>query len=97
MNTSRKHLLSLALITALSPIASTTAFAQLYLEIAKAPDQAPKIAIVPFTNDNGLYPIVETDLNRLLGALQAHLKTYLPMLQLIRFKLLTGKPRVFHM
>lgn len=64
MNTSRKHLLSLALITALSPSASTTAFAQLYLEIAKAPDQAPKIAIVPFTNDNGLYPIVETDLNR---------------------------------
>ncbi|WP_457970680.1 Tol-Pal system beta propeller repeat protein TolB [Acinetobacter calcoaceticus] len=64
MNTSRKNLLSLALITALSPIASTTAFAQLYLEIAKAPDQAPKIAIVPFTNDNGLYPIVETDLNR---------------------------------
>ncbi|HIN56804.1 Tol-Pal system beta propeller repeat protein TolB [Acinetobacter pittii] len=64
MNTSRKHLLSLALITALSPIASTTAFAQLYLEIAKAPDQAPKIAIVPFTNDNGFYPIVETDLNR---------------------------------
>ncbi|KQF77378.1 translocation protein TolB [Acinetobacter pittii] len=64
MNTSRKHLLSLALITALSPIASTTAFAQLYLEIAKAPDQAPKIAIVPFTNDNGLYPIIETDLNR---------------------------------
>ncbi|WP_238796624.1 Tol-Pal system beta propeller repeat protein TolB [Acinetobacter pittii] len=64
MNTSRKHLLSLALITALSPIASTTAFAQLYLEIAKAPDQAPKIAIFPFTNDNGLYPIVETDLNR---------------------------------
>ncbi|MBN6530752.1 Tol-Pal system beta propeller repeat protein TolB [Acinetobacter pittii] len=64
MNTSHKHLLSLALITALSPIASTTAFAQLYLEIAKAPDQAPKIAIVPFTNDNGLYPIIETDLNR---------------------------------
>ncbi|CAI3125212.1 Protein TolB [Acinetobacter calcoaceticus] len=64
MNTSRKHLLSLALITALSPLASTTAFAQLYLEIAKAPDQAPKIAIVPFSNDNGLSPIVETDLNR---------------------------------
>lgn len=64
MNTSRKHLLSLALITALSPFASTTAFAQLYLEIAKAPDQAPKIAIVPFNNDNGLSPIVETDLNR---------------------------------
>lgn len=64
MNTSRKHLLSLALITTLSPIASTTAFAQLYLEIAKAPDQAPKIAIVPFNNDNGLSPIVETDLNR---------------------------------
>ena len=96
MNTSRKHLLSLALITALSPIASTTAFAQLYLEIAKAPDQAPKIAIVPFTNDNGLYPIVETDLNR-SGRFTSSSKTYLPMLQSIRFKLLTGKLLVFHM
>ncbi|MBJ9720842.1 Tol-Pal system beta propeller repeat protein TolB [Acinetobacter calcoaceticus] len=64
MKTSRKHLLSLALLTALSPLVPTTAFAQLHLEIAKAPDQAPKIAIVPFNNDNGLYPIVENDLNR---------------------------------
>lgn len=64
MKTSRKHLLALTLLTALSPLAPTAAFAQLHLEIAKAPDQAPKIAIVPFNNDNGLYPIVETDLNR---------------------------------
>ncbi|EXH02640.1 Tol-Pal system beta propeller repeat protein TolB [Acinetobacter baumannii] len=64
MKTSRKHLLALTLLTALSPLAPTAAFAQLHLEIAKAPDQAPKIAIVPFINDNGLYPIVETDLNR---------------------------------
>ena len=62
MKTSRKHLLALTLLTALSPLAPTAAFAQLHLEIAKAPDQAPKIAIVPFNNDNGLYPIVETDL-----------------------------------
>ncbi|MDV7495935.1 Tol-Pal system beta propeller repeat protein TolB [Acinetobacter baumannii] len=64
MKTSRKHLLALTLLTALSPLAPTAAFAQLHLEIAKAPDQAPKIAIVPFNNDNGFYPIVETDLNR---------------------------------
>lgn len=64
MKTSRKHLLALTLLTALIPLAPTAAFAQLHLEIAKAPDQAPKIAIVPFNNDNGLYPIVETDLNR---------------------------------
>ncbi|EPL7760995.1 Tol-Pal system beta propeller repeat protein TolB [Acinetobacter baumannii] len=64
MKTSRKHLLALTLLTALSSLAPTAAFAQLHLEIAKAPDQAPKIAIVPFNNDNGLYPIVETDLNR---------------------------------
>ncbi len=64
MKTSRKHLLALTLLTALSPLAPTAAFAQLHLEIAKAPDQAPKIAIVPLNNDNGLYPIVETDLNR---------------------------------
>ncbi|PQL77267.1 Tol-Pal system beta propeller repeat protein TolB [Acinetobacter baumannii] len=64
MKTSRKHLLALTLLTALSPLAPTAAFAQLHLEIAKAPDQASKIAIVPFNNDNGLYPIVETDLNR---------------------------------
>lgn len=64
MKTSRKHLLALTLLTALSPLAPTAAFAQLHLEIAKAPDQAPKIAIVTFNNDNGLYPIVETDLNR---------------------------------
>jgi hypothetical protein len=39
---------SLSAITALSPLAPTAAFAQLHLEIAKAPEQAPKIAIVPF-------------------------------------------------
>ena len=96
MKTSRKHLLALTLLTALSPLAPTSAFAQLHLEIAKAPDQAPKIAIVPFNNDNGLYPIVETDLNR-SGRFTSSSKTYLQMLLLTRFKHLIGKLRVFLM
>jgi TolB protein len=36
----------------------------LHLEIAKAPEQAPKIAIIPFSNDQTIYSIVENDLNR---------------------------------
>ncbi len=96
MKTTRKHLLALTLLTALSPLAPTAAFAQLHLEIAKAPDQAPKIAIVPFNNDNGLYPIVETDLNR-SGRFTSSSKIYLQMLQLTRFKHLIGKLLVFHM
>ena len=60
----RKHLLSLAILTAFSPVLVTQAHAQLHLEIAKAPEEAPKIAIVPFSNDSSLYPIIETDLNR---------------------------------
>ena len=59
-----KHVLSLAIIATFIPAFITTANAQLHLEIAKAPEQAPKIAIVPFSNDNSLYPIVENDLNR---------------------------------
>ena len=64
MDKTRKHLISLAVFTAISAIVQTTTFAQLYFEIAKAPEQAPKIAIIPFTNDNSLYPIIENDLNR---------------------------------
>jgi TolB protein len=64
MDKTRKHLISLAVLTAISAIVPTATFAQLHLEIAKAPEQAPKIAIIPFTNDNALYPIIENDLNR---------------------------------
>ena len=64
MEMTRKHLLSLAILTAFSPVLVTQAHAQLHLEIAKAPEEAPKIAIVPFSNDSSLYPIIETDLNR---------------------------------
>lgn len=60
-----RHFLGLAIVAALSPALVTTAYAQqLHLEIAKAPEQAPKIAIIPFSNDQTLYPIIESDLNR---------------------------------
>jgi TolB protein len=75
MEMTRKHLLSLAILTAFSPVLVTQAHAQLHLEIAKAPEEAPKIAIVPFSNDS-LYPIIETDLNR-SGNLPALQKIYL--------------------
>ncbi|KHF75828.1 tolB protein precursor [Acinetobacter sp. neg1] len=64
MDKTRKHLLSLAVFAAISTVVPTATFAQLHLEIAKAPEQAPKIAIIPFANDNAIYPIVESDLNR---------------------------------
>ncbi|GAA5629562.1 tol-Pal system protein TolB [Acinetobacter calcoaceticus] len=64
MDKTRKHLLSLAVFTAMSAVIPSSTFAQLYFEIAKAPEQAPKIAIIPFANDNAIYPIVESDLNR---------------------------------
>lgn len=64
MDMTRKHILSFALMTALGMTVTSTAFAQLHLEIAKAPEQAPKIAIVPFGNDQSIFPIVENDLNR---------------------------------
>lgn len=60
----RKHLLCLTILTVLSPVLTTHAYAQLHLEIAKAPEAAPKIAIIPFNNDQSIYPIVENDLNR---------------------------------
>ena len=59
-----KHVLSLAIIATFIPAFITTANAQLHLEIAKAPEQAPKIAILPLSNDASLYPIIEQDLNR---------------------------------
>ena len=46
MDKTRKHLISLAVLTAISAIVPTATFAQLHLEIAKAPEQAPKIAII---------------------------------------------------
>lgn len=64
MKKTRKHLLCLAVCTALSPIALTQTHAQLHLEIAKAPESAPQIAVVPFINDQGIYSVVESDLNR---------------------------------
>ena len=64
IHTTRRHLLSLALFTALGPMALTQIHAQLHLEITKAPESAPQIAIVPFSNDQGVYAVVESDLNR---------------------------------
>ncbi len=64
MEMTRKHLLCLAVLTALSPVLVTQTHAQLHLEITKAPEEAPKIAIVPFSNDSNIYPVVENDLNR---------------------------------
>jgi TolB protein len=64
MDKARKHLLCLAVMTALGATVSLPAQAQLHLEIAKAPEEAPKIAIIPFANDSSLYPIIENDLNR---------------------------------
>lgn len=64
MDKTHKNLISLAVLTALSTVVPTATFAQLHLEIVKAAEQAPKIAIIPFANDNAIYPIVESDLNR---------------------------------
>jgi hypothetical protein len=96
MDMNRKHLLSIAIITALSSAFVPQAFAQLHLEIAKAPEQAPKIAIVPFANDQSIYPIVENDLNR-SGRFTSASKIYLLQVQLIRFKQMHGKMLVFLM
>lgn len=56
--------LGLALLVACSPLYMQSSFAQLHLEIAKAPEQAPQIAVVPFASDNTIFPIVASDLNR---------------------------------
>ena len=64
MEKTRKHLLCLAIISTLSPVLATQSYAQLHLEITKAPEAAPKIAVVPFSQDQSIYPIVENDLNR---------------------------------
>ena len=58
------RVLTLAALATCGVTISTTASAQLHLEIAKAPEQAPKIAIVPFNSDQAIYPVVESDLNR---------------------------------
>lgn len=56
--------LALAVCMMTSPLMISTASAQLHLEITKAPDKAPQIAIVPFSNDQTIFPIVANDLNR---------------------------------
>lgn len=43
---------------------TVSTYAQLQLEIVKSAEEAPKIAIVPFSNDQTIYSIVESDLNR---------------------------------
>lgn len=64
MQKTRKHILWLAIFTALGTSLSFQTQAQLQLEIEKAPESAPKIAIIPFSNDSSIYPIIEQDLNR---------------------------------
>ncbi|MFH7347533.1 Tol-Pal system beta propeller repeat protein TolB [Acinetobacter variabilis] len=64
MEKTRKHLLCLAIMTTLGAVTATQSQAQLHLEITKAPEAAPKIAIVPFSQDQSIYPVVENDLNR---------------------------------
>lgn len=41
-----------------------SAHAELHLEIAKAFDEAPQIAVVPFASDNLIYSVVQADLQR---------------------------------
>lgn len=64
MEKTRKHLLCLAIMTTLGAVTATQSQAQLHLEITKAPEAAPKIAIVPFSQDQSIYPVVDNDLNR---------------------------------
>lgn len=64
MEMTRKRLIALAFVAACSATITTPTLAQLHLEIAKAPEQAPKIAIVPFGGDQTIYSVVENDLNR---------------------------------
>ena len=56
--------IAFAIFTACSVLIAQPASAQLYLEIAKAPESAPQIAVVPFSNDQVIFPIVSSDLNR---------------------------------
>ena len=56
-----KHF-ALALLVACTPLTVQQSYAQLQLEIAKAPEQAPQIAVVPFGNDQTVSPIVASDL-----------------------------------
>ena len=78
MEMTRKHLLCLTILTALSPVLATQSYAQLHLEIVKAAEEAPKIAIIPFNNDQSIYPIVESDPTALAN-FQVLQKTYLQL------------------
>lgn len=64
MNLNTVKYLALAMCVITTPLISSNVSAQLYLEIAKAPEQAPQIAVVPFSNDSTIFPIVAQDLNR---------------------------------
>lgn len=59
-----KRLYKADVYASFSPVLITQSHAQLHLEITKSPEEAPKIAIIPFANDQSIYPIVENDLNR---------------------------------
>lgn len=54
----------LAMIAVISPIVTTNTYAQLHLEIVKEAEQAVQIAVIPFSNDQTVYPVIEQDLNR---------------------------------
>lgn len=58
------RLIGFAMIAALSPVITTNSYAQLHLEIVKEAEQATQIAIIPFSQDQSIYPVVEQDLNR---------------------------------
>ncbi len=65
--TMKLKLLVLGLTTAmgsLSMMLPVTAHAELQIEIAKAFEEAPQIAIVPFESDSVLQPIIQADLQR---------------------------------
>lgn len=56
--------IALAVLISCNPFAVHNSFAQLQLEIAKAPESAPQIAVVPFASDQTISPIISNDLNR---------------------------------
>ncbi|MEY2864274.1 MAG: hypothetical protein RLY58_1981 [Pseudomonadota bacterium] len=64
MTINMTHLALAAMIAGLPIVAPTHAHAELQIEIAKAFEQAPQIAIVPFESDSVLQPIIQSDLQR---------------------------------
>ena len=64
MTKSRLLPLCLAIASTVGIGLAQTAHAELHLEIAKAFDEAPQIAVVPFAADNQIYSIIQADLQR---------------------------------